>query len=142
MKEHRDSSKMSRKIAENLEQPFDKTLLARARQIAAGYRILIEKNERLGYIGSSVEIPTVFADARTPAACYKATEEALTVAVATMLEAGRTPPESAAKRTEQVNIRLTAYEKLVLTAKAAELGFKGISDLIRNTIIRNLLKAS
>ena len=74
---------MSRKIAENLEQPFDKTLLARARQIAAGYRILIEKNERLGYIGSSVEIPTVFADARTPAACYKATEEALTVAVAT-----------------------------------------------------------
>jgi len=127
---------------ENIEQPFDEAVLTEARQIASGYRILIEKSDRLGYIGSAVEMSTVFADAKNPDACYKATEEALTVAVATMLECGRTPPQGAAKRTEQVNVRLTPYEKLVLTAKAGELGFKGISDLIRNAIIRNLLKAS
>jgi len=135
---------MCHEIPESIEQPFDEAILAEGRQIASGYRVVIEEHETLGYIGSSVEMPTVFADAKTPEACYKAAQEALAVAVATMLECGRTPPQSstANKRTEQVNVRLTPYEKLVLTAKAGELGFKGISDLIRNAIIRNLLKAS
>jgi predicted RNase H-like HicB family nuclease len=132
---------MSPKIRENMEKPFERAVLAEARKIASGYRILIEKHERLGYIGSSVEMPTVFADAKTPEACYKAAQEALTVTVATMLECSRTPP-AAGRRTEQVNVRLTPYEKLLLSTKAGELGFKGISDLIRNAIIRNLLKAS
>jgi hypothetical protein len=42
----------------------------------------------------------------------RATREALTVTVATLLESGQTPPPPASenKRTEQVNVRLTLEE--------------------------------
>jgi predicted RNase H-like HicB family nuclease len=90
-------------------EPFRPPILQKAREIARDYKLTIEKSERLSYLGSSVEIPTVFADGNTPDKCYQATQEALSVAVAAMLEAGQTPPQPAAfmKRTTQVNVRLT-----------------------------------
>ncbi|MHC4325769.1 MAG: type II toxin-antitoxin system HicB family antitoxin [Planctomycetota bacterium] len=117
--------------------------MRKARKIVADYRIILERNERLGFIGSSVEIPTVFADARTPEKCYRATHDALKVAVATMIECGQRPPQpaSAGRRTEQVNVRLTAEEKLLFTNAAMNLGFKGISDFIRNTALNNVLSS-
>ncbi len=115
--------------------------MRKAKKIASGYRMTLEKNDRLGFIGSSVELPTVFADAKTPEKCYKATEEALMVAVATMLECGQRPPQpaSARKRTVQVNVRLTSEEKLLLANAAMDLGFKGISDFIRNSALNRIL---
>jgi predicted RNase H-like HicB family nuclease len=115
----------------------------KAKKIAADYRIILERNDRLGFIGSAVELPTVFADDKTPEKCYKATEEALMVAVATMIESGQRPPQpaSAKKRTEQVNVRLTAEEKLLFANAAANLGFKGISDFIRNTALNTVLSS-
>jgi predicted RNase H-like HicB family nuclease len=103
----------------------------------------LERNERLGFVGSSVELPTVFADAKTPEECYKAVQEALTVAVATMIECGQTPPQpvSARKRTEQVNVRLTAEEKMLLGNAASNFGFKGISDFLRNIALNRVLSA-
>jgi len=105
------------------------------------YRITLERNDRLGFIGSSLELPTVFADAKTPDKCYRATQEALMVAVATMIECGQRPPQpsSAKKRTVQVNIRLTSEEKLLLANAAMSLGFKGISDFIRNSALNRVL---
>ncbi|MGB2863536.1 MAG: type II toxin-antitoxin system HicB family antitoxin, partial [Sedimentisphaerales bacterium] len=113
----------------------------KAGKIVADYRIILERNERLGFIGSSVELPTVFADAKTPEKCYRTVEEALMVAVATMIECGQRPPQpaSAGRRTEQVNVRLTAEEKLLFANAAMNLGFKGISDFIRNTALNNVL---
>jgi len=101
----------------------------------------LERNEKLGFVGSSVELPTVFADGMTPETCYEATEGALTVAVATMIECGQIPPQpaSARKRTEQVNVRLTAEEKMLLSNAASSLGFKGISDFIRNMAMSRVL---
>jgi len=132
----RDSTGSSRKEGKRraLDRPFKPSVLQKARRLAAEYRITLEKNEKLGFIGSSVELPSVFADGTTPEACYEATERALTVAVATMIECGRIPPQpvSARKRTEQVNVRLTAEEKMLLSNAASNLGFKGISDFIRN----------
>jgi len=115
--------------------------LRKAKKIASDYRIILERNERLGFIGSSVELPTVFADAKTPEKCYKATQEALMVAVATMIECGQRPPQpaSARRRNEQVNVRLTAEEKLLFTNAAMNLGFKGISDFIRNSALNRVL---
>jgi predicted RNase H-like HicB family nuclease len=126
-----------------LEKPFKEPVLRKAKQIADKYRITLERNDRLGFIGSSVELPTVFTDAKTPQDCYKATEEALTVAVAMMLERGQRPPQpaSAGMRTEQVNVRLTAEEKLLFTNAAANLGFKGISDFIRNSALDRVLSS-
>jgi predicted RNase H-like HicB family nuclease len=125
----------------DLRRAFKASVLRKAKKIAADYRIVLERDERLGFIGSSVEIPTVFADAKTPEKCYKATQEALMVAVATMIECGQRPPQpaSAGRRTEQVNVRLTAEEKLLFANAAMSLGFKGVSDFIRNTALNSVL---
>ena len=63
------------------------------------------------------------------------------VAVATMIESGQRPPQPASegRRTEQVNVRLTAEEKLLFANAAMNLGFKGISDFIRNTALSTVL---
>lgn len=136
----KNSSKSGTK-SKALNKPFKESIVRKARQIVADYRIILERNERLGFIGSSVELPTVFADAKTPEKCYRTVEEALMVAVATMIECGQRPPQpaSAGRRTEQVNVRLTAEEKLLFANAAMNLGFKGISDFIRNTALNNVL---
>ena len=142
----RNSKNSSRTEAKSkrLDQPFKESILRKAKKTIADYRIILERNERLGFIGSSVELPTVFADAKTPEKCYRATQEALMVAVATMIECGQRPPQpaSAKKRTEQVNVRLTSEEKMLLTNAASSLGFKGISDFIRSTSLNCVLSNS
>lgn len=116
-------------------------IMRKAHDIARQYKLTIEKSESLGYIGSSVEIPTVFADGDAPDKCYQATQEALSVAVGAMLEAGQTPPQPAAfmKRTTQVNVRLTQEEKSMIAAAAARSGFKGLADFIRSTILDRVI---
>jgi len=136
----KDSSK-SRAKHNSLNRPFSKDTLRKATEIVENYRIILERSERLGFIGSSVELPTVFADAKTPEKCYSATKEALTAAVATMIECGQRPPQpaSARKRDVQVNVRLTSEEKLLLANAAVNLGFEGISDFIRKTALSRVL---
>jgi len=138
----KNSSKTGAK-SKALNKPFKESIVRKAGKIVADYRIILERNERLGFIGSSVELPTVFVDAKTPEQCYRATQEALMVAVATMIECGQRPPQpaSAGRRTEQVNVRLTAEEKLLFANAAMNLGFKGISDFIRNTALNNVLSS-
>jgi predicted RNase H-like HicB family nuclease len=122
-------------------ESFHPSILKKARETARDYKLTIEKSERLGYVGSSIEMPTVFADGDTPDKCYKATQEALSVAVAAMLEAGQTPPQPAGfmKRNTQVNIRLTHEEKSMIAAAAARSGFKGLGDFIRTTVLDRAL---
>jgi predicted RNase H-like HicB family nuclease len=138
----KNSSKSGAK-SKALNKPFKESIVRKAKKIVADYRIILEHNERLGFIGSSVEIPTVFADAKTPEKCYRATQDALTVAVATMIECGQRPPQPASMglRTEQVNVRLTAEEKMLFANAAMNLGFKGISDFIRSTALNNVLSS-
>lgn len=66
-------------------------------------------------------------------ACYLDTLEATTLSIATMLERGEQPPGPAreGKRDQQVNIRLTAEEKLFLEAAANRDGFRSLSDFMR-----------
>ena len=66
-----------------------------------------------------------------------ATREALAVAVATLLEAGDVPPPPASegKRTEQVNVRLTPEEKLLLEEAARSRGFRGLGDFVRSSAL-------
>jgi len=119
----KNSSKNGTK-SKALNKPFKESIVRKAGKIVADYRIILERNERLGFIGSSVELPTVFADAKTPEKCYRTTQDALMVAVATMIECGQRPPQPASMglRTEQVNVRLTAEEKLLFANAAMNLG--------------------
>ena len=123
-----------------MDKPFDQEILNKARKRAKEYHIVLEQNPKLGFIGSSVELPNVFADGKTADACYEAVQEALTAAVATMLECGQRPPvpASAKKRTLQVNIRLTQEEKSLLSNASSILGFSGLSDFIRNSALEKV----
>lgn len=77
--------------------------------------------------------PNLFGDGATPAICIQHTREALTAAVAFLLEEDRMPPSPAKekKRSTQVNVRLTAEEKAILESTARRKGFEGLSDFLR-----------
>ncbi|MHC4394672.1 MAG: type II toxin-antitoxin system HicB family antitoxin [Planctomycetota bacterium] len=111
-----------------------------AEKIAADYRIILERSNKLGFIGNSVELPTVYADGKTTDECYKATQKALVIAIATIIECGQRPPRSSVskKRDTQVNFRLTADERLLLSCEATNLGFKGISDFMRTVALKHI----
>jgi predicted RNase H-like HicB family nuclease len=127
------SSKKKRTREALLDRAFDPALERRAREIAQRYRLVLEPDGDVGFIGRGLELPTVFADGPSADQCVRATREALTAAVATMLEMGLRPPAPAAKsaRQAQVNVRLTAEEKLILEDSARRAGFRGISDFVR-----------
>lgn len=127
------SSGRKPRTTKRIDRPFDASVLRQARDIVAEYRLILEQNDELGFIGSAVEMPTVFADGRTPDGCVNSTREALAVAVATLLESGQRPPLPATlrRRETQINVRLTAEEKLLLNDAAKRSGFRGISDFVR-----------
>ena len=72
-------------------------------------------------------------DGKTANQCIENTREALTAAVAYLLEEGQRPPQPASEgtRTMQVNVRLTAEEKALLEVTAKRKGFTGLSDYVR-----------
>src|SRR5690606_33179219 len=77
-----------------LDRPFDQDILTRAVEIAHNYRIVLEpvRGSDCEYIGTSLEMPGIFADGQTADACVEAVREALTAAVAYLIESGQTPP--------------------------------------------------
>jgi len=105
------------------------------------YRIVLEPDDTLGFVGSSIEMPTVFADGKTAEECVHATREALSIAVATMLEMGKRPPGVGGQRSVQVNIRLSQQEKLILEDASKRRGFRGISDFLRTAALEKSASA-
>jgi predicted RNase H-like HicB family nuclease len=132
------SAKQAKSKSPAIDRPFDKAIWERARQIAARYALILEPDPEVGYVGSAVELPNVFADGRTPDACVRETLNALTGVVARMLEKGKTPPTPASdaeQRNVQLNIRVSPREKLLIEKAAKARGFRGISDYLRTTAI-------
>ena len=129
-------SAKSRSSSKAADRPFDAAVLKRAGAIAERYQIILQFEDG-EYYGRGLEMPYVMNDGKTPDACVRATREALTVAVATLLEAGEVPPAPASegKRTEQVNVRLTPEEKLLLEEAARSRGFRGLGDFVRSTAL-------
>ena len=121
----------SARNAARLDRPFDAAILGRAEGIAKGYRIIIEQDDDIGFIGRSLELPNTFADGSTPAECYISTMEATVGVVAFMLESGEHPPNPGGKRDVQMNVRLTTEEKLQIEEEAHRKGFRGVSDYVR-----------
>lgn len=85
-----------------------------------------------------MEMPLVMADGKTIAACANALIEATALAIVSILEHGEKPPAPASdrKRDQQLNIRLSAEEKLRLEASAQAEGFASISDYVRSAALR------
>ncbi len=135
------SRKLSQKVKRlRPDRLFDPTIWKRAAQIARHYLIVVQENDEVGgYLGRGVEFPNVMSDGVTPEECIASTREALTLAVATTLEDGAIPPLPASdERPEQVNIRLSALEKLVLEETARARGYRGISDFMRASALASV----
>lgn len=118
--------------SKKLNKAFDTKVLAKAKTIAEKYEVIVALEDGEWY-GRGLEMPNVFGDGKTPDECLKNTREGLISAVAHLLERGDVipAPASEGKRTEQVNIRLTAEEKTILGASAKSQGFHGLADFIR-----------
>ena len=127
------SAKKTTSRSTALNRPFAKAVWDRAKDLADQYRIVLESDDELGFIGRGLELPDVYADGPDPEACVRETREALATAVATMIEIGERPPEtvSEGKRTTQVNVRFTVHEKMWLEASARQHGFRSLSELLR-----------
>ena len=126
----------SQSSPQKIDRPFKPELLSRARKIASAYQILL-KFEDGEYFGRGLEMPYVMGDGKTADACVNSMREALAVAVATILEAGGSPPSASEKtRSEQINFRVTPEEKLLLEEAARSRGFRGIGDYVRSTSLR------
>jgi predicted RNase H-like HicB family nuclease len=121
-----------RRSAKALDRPFDAAVWAKAGRIADQYQVILSMEDGHWY-GRGLEMPHVFGDGDTVAKCVKDTRAALQGAVAYLLEEGRRPPPPArgGKRTQQVNVRLTPEEKVVLETAARDQGFAGLSEFIR-----------
>ena len=115
-----------------LDRPFEKTILARAKEIVSQYKIVLEFEDDEWY-GHGLELPGAHGDGKTPQAAVADTREAMTGVVAYMLEKGEAPPAPAREgnRSVQINIRVTPEEKAVLENKSRAKGFRGLSDFIR-----------
>ena len=84
--------------SEPLCRLFDKTILAKARALAAQYKIIVESEDDV-WLGHGLEIPAAFGDGRTVEAAVANTREALVTAVAYLLESGEVPPPRRATAT-------------------------------------------
>lgn len=126
----------SRKPAKAIDRPFDADVLRKARRIARQYQVVLEQQAD-GWYGRGLELPQVMADGPSVAACIKSVREALTGAVALMLEEGQTPPAPArtGKRTCQLNVRLLAEERARLEAAAKRQGFSTMAEFVRTAAL-------
>ncbi len=135
------STKYAKKIrneSERLDRPFDRAVLKRAREIASRYSLILEPEPQVGYVGSAMELPNVFADGASPDRCVKETLAALTGVVARMIELGQTPPapaQQSEQRDVQLNIRVSAREKLLIEKAAKAKGFTGVSEYLRSVAV-------
>ena len=143
MSDSRKKPARNRKIKGGIDRAFDVTILRRATELAQSYKIVLEPDPDEGFVGRVLEAPQWIGVGRTPDACVNETREIAISAVATMLEAGEAPPTPATQnlRSEQINIRVTAEEKLRLEEAARSKGFRGISDFVRSTTLSNLRSA-
>ncbi|MFN0131846.1 MAG: plasmid mobilization protein [Phycisphaerales bacterium] len=108
-------------------------------KLASEYQFVIVRDPDMGYFGRTVEMPFAMSDGHTVAKCMASTLEATASGIATMLERGETPPSPAreGKRDQQVNLRLTADEKMTLEGFANREGFRSLSDFIRTAALRH-----
>jgi predicted RNase H-like HicB family nuclease len=118
--------------SKKMNKPFNKDILATAKKIARKYEVIMSFENGEWY-GRGLEMPNVFGDGKTPDECVRNTQDGLISAVAHLLERGDVVPAPASehRRTEQVNIRLTVEEKVILGASAKSKGFQGLADFIR-----------
>src|ERR1700675_4834467 len=123
----RTSAKSKKHPELAIDRPFAPEILERARTIAQSYQVVMWEEDG-EYYGRGVELPLTMDDGKTPDECMKNTREAFVATVGYMLEIGEVPPAPAVegKRDVQLNIRISAEEKLILDAASRRRGYASI----------------
>ena len=131
--------KLEKPSLKKIDRRFATTVLRTARGLADSYQIILSFEDG-EYYGRGLEMPHVMNDGRTPDECVEKTRDILTTAIAYLLENGEVPPSAASenKRSEQVNIRVTPEEKLLLEEAARNKGFRGVSDFVRSASLGSI----
>lgn len=126
----------SKRSSPRIDRPFAASILVDARRLAEQYQVILQCEDGRWY-GRGLELSRVYGDGATPEECIEQTREALAVTVAALLEQGQSPPKPAreGKRAQQVNVRLTAEERVLLETAARQRGYTGLSDFIRSTAL-------
>lgn len=116
--------------------PIAADIREQAAALADQYRLVFQLEPDGEYLAHPLEMPLVLGSGSTVEACYRDTLEATTLAIATLLERGESPPAPAreGKRDQQVNVRLTAEEKMKLEAAANREG-QSLSDYVRTAAL-------
>jgi predicted RNase H-like HicB family nuclease len=125
-----------------IDRPFDPALLAKAAAVVARYRVILGIDDEAGeYYGRGLELPGAMGDGKTPDKCVASTREAMRAIAAFMLERGeRLPsPASDASRPVQLNIRVSAEEKLLFEEAARQRG-QGLSDFVRSAALAGVAR--
>lgn len=132
-KRSKNSASRKKTSKSHLSRPIAPAIQKRAAELAKAYHLVLTEEPEVGYLGRTVEMPLVMADGESIEACARATLEATTAAIATLLEQGQRPPAPArqGKRDQQVNIRLTGEERMRLEEAARRDGFRSLSDYLR-----------
>lgn len=110
--------------------------MATATALAEKYQVVLWFQDGAWY-GRGVELPDAMNDGKTPDECIANTREMFVTTIAVMLEQDMVPPPPADEgiRNEQMNIRLSADERLRLATAARQRGFEGVSDFVRTAAL-------
>lgn len=119
------------------EGPFSAAVQRRAAELAARYSLVVSASDE-GWSARCVEIPTAFAFAETEERALESARERVRVLLAFMIEQERKlpAPMRESKRDSQVNVKLTAEERMVIEEAARQQGFRGLSDFFRFAAMR------
>lgn len=120
-----------------------------ARQTAAAHKhiekfVRVIKPDAPGFLAYSLEMPGIIGRGRTAVSAIEQLNALLAHAVAMLLADGQTPPAPASDRKlEQINVRITAEEKLLLREliQRAQPGLSA-SDFVRAALRSRLGLAS
>ena len=129
-------SKGSSKTGKAIDRPFDPDILRRAREIAEAYQYIVHFNDG-DFFARPLELSGTMNDGKTRDEAIANGIDIATTVVAYMLEEGQVPPLPASedRRDEQVNVRLSKLEKVLLEEAARARGFRGISDYMRTAAL-------
>jgi predicted RNase H-like HicB family nuclease len=76
-----------------IDRPFDEEILKQATSMAQDYHIVLEGDQKSGFVGTWCEYPSIIGDGETKEECIESTREAITVALAYLLETGQELPK-------------------------------------------------
>jgi predicted RNase H-like HicB family nuclease len=132
----KSKSSLKRKASKAIDRPFDADVLRRAREIAETYQYIVHFEDG-DFYARPLELPGAMNDGKTRQQAIENGIDIATTVVAYMLEEGQLPPLPASedRRDEQVNVRLSKLEKVLLEEAARARGFRGISDYMRTAAL-------